>query len=278
MDNRTVADRLKTHARQLDRLAGNPYRIKAYRRAAENIERLTIPVEDLLRQQGVAGLRQVAGIGDHLAFAIERLIATGDFHTLSGDPAEIPPRDDVRSLPGVGPHVAELLWEQLQIRTVADLERALEDHRLEQLPLGEKRRRQLCEALHQRRDEESRSAAVAGEPSVAELLEVDRDYRRLAAAEQLPTIAPKKFNPFGESWLPLHAVRRNGWKYRALFSNTALAHRLGRTRDWVVIYFSNDMHRGQRTVVTEQRGTLRGRRVVRGREAECRLLYGAEDK
>lgn len=58
-----------------------------------------------------------------------------------------------------------------------------------------------------------------------------------------------------------------------LFSNTALAHRLGRTRDWVVIYFENDFQAGQRTVVTETRGDLRGRRVVRGRERECRAHY-----
>jgi len=41
-------------------------------------------------------------------------------------------------------------------------------------------------------------------------------------------------------------------------------------RDWVVIYFHRDNRsEGQRTVVTETRGPLAGRRVVRGREAEC---------
>ncbi len=62
---------------------------------------------------------------------------------------------------------------------------------------------------------------------------------------------------------------------RALFSNTALAHRLERTRDWVVIFFEKGDVRGQRTVVTEPRGDLAGRRVVRGRENECRVYYEA---
>ena len=46
-------------------------------------------------------------------------------------------------------------------------------------------------------------------------------------------------------------------------------------RDWVVVYFyGDDDHReGQRTVVTESQGPLRGRRVVRGRETECRVYY-----
>jgi hypothetical protein len=59
-----------------------------------------------------------------------------------------------------------------------------------------------------------------------------------------------------------------------VLSNTARAHQLGRVRDWVVLYFHDDDHvERQRTVVTESRGPLAGRRVVRGREAECRRHY-----
>jgi putative hydrolase len=67
-----------------------------------------------------------------------------------------------------------------------------------------------------------------------------------------------------------HAHRTRPWRFTALFSNTALAHELGRVRDWVVIYFHQDRGpEGQRTVVTESRGSFAGRRAVRGREAEC---------
>jgi hypothetical protein len=56
-----------------------------------------------------------------------------------------------------------------------------------------------------------------------------------------------------------------------LFSNTARAHDLAKTADWVVLYFHSDHGpEGQRTVVTETSGPLQGHRVVRGREAECR--------
>jgi len=102
------------------------------------------------------------------------------------------------------------------------------------------------------------------------LLEVDREYRDRAERGALPTIAPRRFNPSGEPWLPVLHTERADWHFTALFSNTARAHELGRTRDWVVIYFSQDSGpEGQRTVVTESRGPLAGRRVVRGREAEC---------
>jgi hypothetical protein len=112
------------------------------------------------------------------------------------------------------------------------------------------------------------------EPKVAELLEIDQSYRRQAEAGTLRTIAPRRFNPSGEAWLPILHVDRDDWSYTALFSNTALAHELGRTRDWVVIYFAGSGGPEQsRTIVTETRGPLHGKRVVRGREAECRRHY-----
>jgi hypothetical protein len=52
------------------------------------------------------------------------------------------------------------------------------------------------------------------------------------------------------------------------------AHELGKTKDWVVVYFHLDSEpESQCTVVTETRGPLAGRRVVRGREGECAGYY-----
>ena len=53
-----------------------------------------------------------------------------------------------------------------------------------------------------------------------------------------------------------------------MYSNTARAHALGKTDDWVVVYAERDGHEERATVVTETRGPLAGRRVVRGRERE----------
>ena len=120
-------------------------------------------------------------------------------------------------------------------------------------------------------------SAVGGtleEPDVGLLLDVDREYRERAAAGTLPKIAPRRFNPAHDAWLPILHTRRGDWQFTALFSNTARAHELGRTRDWVVLYFDGDRHaERQRTVVTELRGPLAGRRVVRGREPECSALH-----
>ena len=117
-------------------------------------------------------------------------------------------------------------------------------------------------------------ARVLAEPAVEVLLDVDREYREKARAGVLPRIAPRRFNPDREAWLPVLHTRYGPWHFTALFSNTELAHQLHRTYDWVVIFFADEEgEEGQVTVVTERRGKLAGKRVVRGREPECARVY-----
>lgn len=92
-------------------------------------------------------------------------------------------------------------------------------------------------------------------------------------AEPLKRIAPRRFNPDHEIWLPVLHTRRGDWEMNLMYSNTARAHELDMTGDWVVIYYERDGEEDQCTVVTEMRGPLAGRRVVRGREQECRGHY-----
>ena len=81
-----------------------------------------------------------------------------------------------------------------------------------------------------------RPAATAG-PDVAVLLDVDAEYRRRAAADELPKIAPRRLNPDRRAWLAVLHTHRDSWHFTALYSNTARAHQLGKTDDWVVLYF-----------------------------------------
>jgi putative hydrolase len=112
------------------------------------------------------------------------------------------------------------------------------------------------------------------QPSVERLLDVDREYREKAQAGLLPKIAPRRFNPEGKACLPVLHTRFGPWHFNALFSNTERAHELHRTGDWVVIYSrEGEAEETQHTVVTQRRGRLAGRRVVRGREPECARYY-----
>jgi hypothetical protein len=105
------------------------------------------------------------------------------------------------------------------------------------------------------------------------ILAIDAEYRKKAAAGQLKKIAPKKFNPEGKAWLSIMSTEREGWRFTVLFSNTQRAHDLGKTNDWVVVYYNDGSGERKCTVVTEFKGQLSGKRVIRGREKECGQYY-----
>jgi hypothetical protein len=114
-------------------------------------------------------------------------------------------------------------------------------------------------------------------PSVDILLDVDCEYREKAQAGSLPKVAPRRMNPEGNAWLPVLHTRFGPWHFTALYSNTERAHELHRIYDWVVIFYGDpEGGEGQATVVTERRGALTGKRVVRGREPECARHYRGE--
>src|SRR5581483_2250367 len=132
-------------------------------------------------------------------------------------------------------------------------------------------RRRVAESTRTNGDETTR-------PSIDAILEVDAEYRRLAKRGELRKIAPRRFNPSHRAWLPVWGTEREGWKFTAMFSNTAQAHELGKTHDWVVIYYKKKETEGQVTVVTPSSGKLKGKRVVRGREVESARYYERQKK
>ncbi len=124
----------------------------------------------------------------------------------------------------------------------------------------------------------SQELEIESDLRVGEILSLDDEYRRRAAAGTLKRIAPRRNNPTREAWLPIMEKALAHGRATVLFSNTDRAHELGRVKDWVVVYYrslgSSREHRW--TVVTESRGHLQGKRVVRGRERECSDYYGEE--
>lgn len=267
-----IAARIFTEcADVLRRQKANPFRVNAYIRAARTLRSLDTDVSDILLDDGIEGLMRLPGIGKGLAAAIDEIVRTGGLAQLDRLRGDSSPEIVFQSLPGIGPGLAHSIHETLHVDTLEALEVAAHDGRLDDIPgIGSRRaaaiRAGLADILRRGRSYRPTSPAA---PSVATLLAVDERYRQLAAAGKLPKIAPKRFNPDGRAWLPVMHTQRGDWHFTALFSNTARAHELGRTDDWVVIYYYDGDHReGQNTVVTETHGPQRGERVVRGRERE----------
>lgn len=279
--NDEIARHLDTIAELLDAQAANPYRVRAYRMAAATLRSLNHPVAAILATAGIEGLRRMPTIGDSLARSIAELLTTGKIDLFEQLRGEVGPEQIFATVSGIGPLLAARIHNQLGIESLADLEAAAYDGRLDQVPgFGPQRVRGVRETLAGRFRRSYPAEGGAAQPRgtippVSELLDVDREYRRRAATKTLARIAPRRFNPTGAAWLPVLHTTRGAAHYTALFSNTPRAHELGMTNDWVVIYRDDADGSGRWTVITARYGALRGRRIVRGREVECEAYYAS---
>jgi DNA polymerase (family 10) len=275
--NQQVAERLDEVAEILEEQGANRFRVHAYRRGADTLRGLARPVSEIFEQGGLSALEALPGIGPSLARAVRELLRSGRLPMLERLRGEAGPVALLMSVPGIGRRSAERLHDDLGIETLEGLEAAAHDGRLAQLQgFGPKRLSGVRESLAQRLARVRHRPEPAVAPTVAELLDVDAEYRSKAAAGALKRIAPRRFNLRGAAWLPVLHTQRGARHYTALFSNTPRAHRLGATRDWVVLHLGleQDPAEGQWTIVTARQGPLAGRRAVRGREAECLTHYG----
>lgn len=278
--NQKVADKLREAADLLHQQGANPFRVGAYRRAAETVAGLQRDLRDIVRTAGIDGLTALPGIGIGIATAINEILRTGRWAQLERLRGTLDPVRLFQTVPGIGEKLAARIHDTLHVDTLEGLEIASHDGRLQAVPgVGPRRATALRATLASMlgRVGTSRLPRADG-PRVDIILEVDREYLEAARAKRLPLIAPRRFNPRNEAWLPILHTDRDDWHFTVLYSNTARAHELGRTHDWVVIYFYDDHHQeGQYTVVTETRGSLINKRVIRGREAECRAYYARFD-
>ena len=275
--NQEVAGRLEEAAHLLHDQGADQFRVGAYTRAADSIRALDTPVDAIFREGGLDGLKALPRVGETIARAIRELLTHGRLPMLDRLRGEMSALALLSTVPGIGRIFAERLHDELGLETLADLEVAAHDGRLETLAgFGPKRLAGIRDSLAQRLGRVQIPTSAASAPGIAELLDVDREYREKAAAGVLQRIAPRRFNPKREAWLPVLHTRRGSRRYTAIFSNTARAHRAGKTRDWVVLYADDGAGESRHTVITAAFGPLRGRRVVAGREDECTLV--ADDR
>ncbi len=287
VSNEDVADLLDHVADLLALQDTNPFRVRSYRRAAQAVRGADEPVRDLLESGGTEALQDLPGVGKRLAGAVREIVTTGRLGLAERLEGEVDPEALFSRVPGVGATLAKRIHDALGVQTLEDLELAAHDGRLARVGgVGEERLRGIRDGLagmlgrssrrRARLRADAERAAAAKAPPVDVLLDIDREYRDKAEAGKLRTIAPRRFNPEGKAWLPVYETERDEWEFHVLFSNTARAHDLDKTRDWVVIYYQGAHGQDQCTVVTAPRGPLEGRRVVRGRERECRAYYEDE--
>jgi hypothetical protein len=279
--NELIGDVLERIADLLDTQRANFHKIRAYRSAAKSVRSADRSLARLIRKNDLQAIKDLPFIGEGIASTMEEFVKTGKSRVLDRLQGEISPEEIFVQVPAIGVNLAHRIAQQLDIHSLEELEQAAHDGRLEKVDgFGPKRLQSvrvslagmLSGAAQRRIQKTSSGEKPQDKPNVKILLEVDEEYRKKAESGRLKKIAPHRFNPEVEAWLPILHTEKEGWSFTALYSNTARAHQLGKVNDWVVIYYEKRKE-DQCTVVTETKGKLEGKRVVRGREYECQQYY-----
>ncbi|KAG8154245.1 helix-hairpin-helix domain-containing protein [Burkholderia catarinensis] len=281
-ENRHIAACLREAAQRLADQGANPYRVAAYRASAGTVEALDRDVRMLFESGGIDALRALPEIGTGVAQAIAELLVTGRWRQLDRLCGDAERTSAFEAVPGIGHALALRIHDLLHIDTLEELERAARNGQLETIAgVGPRRaagiRIALDDVLSRRRrwQDHAQNAGPGTEPPVELLLYIDRLYRNRAAAGVLPTPAHRRLNADGYVPLPVMHMTKGGWHFTVLSLHAAMrTPEACRPTDWVSLYFYDAVQcEHQRTVFTETVGSLVGKRIVRGREMECRVYY-----
>src|SRR5918993_3377195 len=174
MENLAIARVLGEVADLLEIKSENPFKIRAYRNAAETVAHLGTPIASLSPDER----RGIPGIGKDLATLIGELVDTGTSPYHQELLREFPPTVlDLLRLQGVGPKTVALLYQGLGIRTLEDLEAAAKDGRIRSLKgMGAKKEALILKALEERQRYTGRRLMVEAADAAASLVAALREH------------------------------------------------------------------------------------------------------
>ena len=190
MNNAQIAKIFRDIADLLELKGENPFKVRAYQRAARTIEGLPTELEQL-RCEGK--LREVPGIGESIAQKIESLLTTGRLELYDELRAEFPEGIlTLMDIPGVGPKTALRLAQELGVTNADELEKAILEGRVSKLfRLGEKTAENILRHIRTLRHKERRIPLGRALPIVEEVLQALRE--RVEVYDLVPAGSLRRF-------------------------------------------------------------------------------------
>ncbi|MDQ1640502.1 MAG: polymerase [Pyrinomonadaceae bacterium] len=124
MDNEAIAQRFYRLAALMEIRGDDPFRLRSYRNAAEALETWPTPLKQIAKDEGIAGLQSIPGVGKAIAGKIIELLGRGTFDAWERTTAETPETVlDLLELPGVGPKTAAMLHQKFKVSSLKDLKK-----------------------------------------------------------------------------------------------------------------------------------------------------------
>jgi len=128
LDNRLIARYLLEMARGMEYLDESPFRVQAYRKAAQSILETPVPVSEMVEQGRLSG---IPGVGKGIASTIEAWVRDRDFSAVEELNARLPRGlDELLKIPGLGFKRIRALHTQLSVETLDDLQEAIRQGKL----------------------------------------------------------------------------------------------------------------------------------------------------
>jgi DNA polymerase (family 10) len=186
LDNAAIARVLREIADLLEIKDDNPFKIRAYRNGAD----IAANHPHDLSRLDEAGLREIPGIGKDLAARIGEIVSTGDAAFHRELIAEFPPTIlDLLSLQGVGPKTVAMLYRELHVRNLEELEAAAADGRIRALRgMGAKKEALIVKALEERKRFAGRHLLPDAEETAAALMTYLRERAPDAIVEPVGSL------------------------------------------------------------------------------------------
>jgi DNA polymerase (family 10) len=182
MNNRELADTFTLIADLLEIKGEIIYKTLAYRKAAESLISLGRDVNQYWKE---GKLKEIPGVGQAIADKIDELLRTGKLEFLEKLEAEVPPGlAGWLQIPGMGPKKAALIWHELGLTKLSELEQAARDGQLRDLPgMGEKSEAQIAAGIESLARRSGRIPLGRAWPLAQELLAKLRQVEGVTAAE-----------------------------------------------------------------------------------------------
>ena len=146
MDNRQLSEVFTLIANLSEIKGENIYKTLAYRKAAESLQGLGGDINQYWKE---GRLEDIPGVGKAISEKINELLSTGKLEFLEKLKKEVPPGlADLMQVPGLGPKKVALIWKELGITTMPDLEKAARAGKLNGLPgMGKKTEEQILAGI-----------------------------------------------------------------------------------------------------------------------------------
>jgi len=158
MENIDFAEIFRQIGELIELKGGNLFKIRAYYKAAQNIESLSENIAAIYERGGLKELQEVPGIGEHIAAKIEEIIKTGKLRAHDSLMKGFPPHFlDLIGIPGMGPKTTMLLYKKLKVDSIDKLEKAIKAGAVNKLPgMGQKKANNILKGIEQFRGRKGR--------------------------------------------------------------------------------------------------------------------------